>query len=93
MLVSLTKSQQLAQLFEKIAYLLGHQYDETVILNRILSESLRVVLHDFTISNQFLRLSCVAMSCLNFVLQSTDLQHNWVSNTIDKLILFSHPLS
>ena len=75
-LIPLTKTEQIVPLFERFAYLLRHQHDETVVLHRVLSQRLGVVLHYFAVRNQLLRLCCVAMSCLNLLLQITDLQQN-----------------
>ena len=56
-----------------IPYLLRHHHDKAVILNRVLSESLRIIIHDLSVGDQLLCLSCVAMSGLNLLLQIGDL--------------------
>ena len=57
----------------KDTYLNGHHDDEAILNDLIVSYSLGLILHDLTIGNELLGLSCLAMSLGNEGLQSRNL--------------------
>ena len=55
-------------------YFLVHKYNETILLQRVLPERLRIIVHHLAISNQLLCFCCMSMRLHDFGLQCFDLE-------------------
>lgn len=49
-----------------------HKNDKAILLDGVLGEFLRIIIHNFAIGNQLLRLSWMAMSIHDFLLENCD---------------------
>ena len=72
----------ISALILQVTYFLGHKNDETILLDGVLRELLRIIVHDFTIGNQLLGLSRMAVSLHDLLLQNCDLGEKMTKTSI-----------
>ena len=73
---------KISALILQVTYFLGHKNDETILLDGVLRELLRIIVHDFTIGNQLLGLSRMAVSLHDLLLQNCDLGEKMTKTSI-----------